>query len=289
MSEGSSKRHLYWLMFLVTFLWSFNFITSKIALRQWNPVLLTCLRTTIAFGIMVPLFWRERPEGITWSIAWRFMALGTLGMAANQIFFALGVKQTSVAHGALIIGMTPVFVYLLTAAIGQETFRPRKFIGLAVAIGGVAVLQAKSVGKSSLLGDSLVLLASLTFTTFTVFSKPLSGRLSPIATVTLNYCGAMLFLLPATLTLSWNYPFHQILPISWICLLFMALVPSVLCFLLYYRVLRGLAASKLSTFTYLQPVLAGGMAIPFLGESLSWNLFAGGLLILLGVFMTERL
>ena len=275
-------------MFLVTFLWSFNFITSKIALRQWNPVMLTCLRTTIAFCIMVPLYWREGRQAVDWSLAWRLMALGTLGMAANQIFFSLGVKQTSVAHGALIIGMTPVFVYLLTAAIGQESFRPRKFIGLAVAVAGIAVLQAKSTGQSSLIGDALVLLASLTFTTFTVFSKPLSGRLSPIATVTLNYTGAMLFLLPATLTLSRDYPFHQILPLSWVCLLFMALVPSVLCFLLYYRVLRGLPASELSTFTYLQPVLAGGMAIPFLGESLSVNLFAGGLLILLGVFLTER-
>jgi drug/metabolite transporter (DMT)-like permease len=276
-------------MFLVTFLWSFNFITSKIALRQWNPVMLTCLRTTIAFFLMVPLYWQERSQPLGWSRTWRLMALGTLGMAANQIFFALGVKQTSVAHGALIIGMTPVFVYLLTAVIGQETFRPRKFIGLAIALAGIGVLQANATGKSTLLGDSLVLLASLSFTAFTVFSKPLSGRQSPIATVTLNYTGAMLFLLPATIIVGWDYPFHQILPISWACLLFMALVPSVLCFLLYYRVLRGLPASKLSTFTYLQPILAGGMAIPFLGETLSWNLFTGGLLILLGVFATERL
>jgi drug/metabolite transporter (DMT)-like permease len=286
--DGSRRRQLYALMFLVTLLWSFNFITSKVALRQWNPVLLTGLRTTLAWLICLPLYWRERPHDWNYKILWRYLALGCLGMAANQVFFALGVKRTSVAHGALIVGMTPVFVYLLSCAIGQEVFRPRKLIGMAVAISGIALLQAKSTGGASLVGDCLVLLGSLTFTVFTVFSKPLSGRLSPVGTVTLNYTGAALFLLPATVTLSLDFPFGQLLPISWLCLIFMAAVPSVLCFLLYYRVLRQMKASQLSTFTYLQPMLASAMAIPLIGESLSFSLVGGGLLILAGVFLTEK-
>jgi drug/metabolite transporter (DMT)-like permease len=68
----------------------------------------------------------------------------------------------------------------------------------------------------------------------------------------------------------------------------MAAVPSVFCFLLYYRVLKQLPASQLTTFTYLQPVMASTMAVPLLGESLSFSLATGGLLILAGVFLAER-
>lgn len=288
MSDGSSKRHLYALMFLVTLLWSFNFITSKVAMRQWNPVLLTGWRTTLALLICLPLYWRERPHPWDWSMFWRFVGLGTLGMAANQLFFAMGVKRTSVAHGALIVGLTPLFVYLLSCAVGQEHFRPRKLIGMGLALAGISVLQAKSSVGASLVGDALVLLGCLTFTVFTVFSKPLSGKLSPIGTVTLNFLGAVVFLAPATITLSLDFPFRQLLPISWLCLLFMAAVPSVFCFLLYYRVLKQMPASKLTTFTYLQPVMASTMAIPLLGEAMSVGLLAGGLMILAGVYLTER-
>lgn len=288
MSEGSSKRHLYALMFLVTLLWSFNFITSKVALRQWNPILLTGCRTGLALVFCLPLYWRERPHNWTWPLFWRFFGLGTLGMAMNQMFFALGVQRTSVAHGALIVGLTPLFVYLLSCAVRHEKFRPRKLIGMATAFTGIGILQSKTSTGATLLGDSLVLLGCLTFTVFTVFSKPLSGRFKPIATVTLNFLGAVFFLAPPTVILAMDFPFGELLPISWLCLLFMAAIPSVFCFMIYFRVLKQMPASQLTSFTYLQPVLASAMAIPLLGESLNFSLFTGGLLILLGVFLTER-
>lgn len=275
-------------MILITLLWSFNFITSKVAMRQWNPVLLTGLRTTLALLICLPLYWRERPHAWTWPIFWRFVGLGTLGMAANQLFFAMGVKRTSVAHGALIVGLTPLLVYALSSSIGQEIFRPKKLIGMSIALAGIGLLQAQSGGGASLTGDALVLLGCTIFSIFTVFSKPLSGVLSPVGTVTLNFLGAAIFLLPATLTLSLDFPFRELLPISWLCLIFMALVPSVFCFLIYYKVLRQLPASKLTMFTYLQPVMGSAMAIPLLGEAMSISLLSGGLLILLGVYLTEK-
>ena len=282
------RRILYALMFLVTFLWSVNFLTAKVAMRQWPPVLLTGVRTLLALVFCLPLYWRSRPHAWDLPLFWRFFALGTLGMGTNQMFFAMGVKRTSIAHGSLIVGMTPVFVYLISCLANLEIFRPKKLIGMAVALIGIGTLQAKSTSGASLEGDALVFLGITSFTIFTVFSKPLSGRLNPFGTVTLNYIGASVFLLPATVVMGKDFPFHQLLPVSWLCLLFMAAVPSVFCFVLYHRVLPQLPASQVSTFTYLQPVIASGLAIPFLGESLSPTLLGGGLLILLGVWLTER-
>jgi drug/metabolite transporter (DMT)-like permease len=275
-------------MFLTTLFWSFNFITSKVALRQWHPLLLTGLRTWLALLICVPLYWRERPHDWTWSLFFRYLGLGSLGMALNQFFFAMGVQRTSVAHVALIVGTTPIFVYGLSALVGQERFRPAKLIGMGICILGIAVLQKSDTGKASLEGDAIAFLGVVAFTIFTVFSKTLSGRLSISGTMTLNYLGASIILAPGTLALAMDFPFHQLLPVSWACLFFMAAVPSVLCFYLYFRVLRGLTASKLSVFAYMQPVMASAMAIPLLGEQMTGGLIGGGLLVLLGVFLTEK-
>jgi drug/metabolite transporter (DMT)-like permease len=209
-------------------------------------------------------------------------------MALNQFFFAMGVQRTSVAHVALIVGTTPIFVYGLSALVGQERFRPAKLIGMGICILGIAVLQKSDTGKASLEGDAIAFLGVVAFTIFTVFSKTLSGRLSISGTMTLNYLGASIILAPGTLALAMDFPFHQLLPVSWACLFFMAAVPSVLCFYLYFRVLRGLTASKLSVFAYMQPVMASAMAIPLLGEQMTGGLIGGGLLVLLGVFLTEK-
>jgi drug/metabolite transporter (DMT)-like permease len=75
---------------------------------------------------------------------------------------------------------------------------------------------------------------------------------------------------------------------AWVSLAYMAFIPSVLCYLIYYYALARIPASKLAAFTYLQPLLAMLMAIPALGEHPTQALMAGAALVLTGVFVAER-
>ena len=68
----------------------------------------------------------------------------------------------------------------------------------------------------------------------------------------------------------------------------MALVSSLICYGIFYHAMRFMSATRLSAFAYLQPVFATGLAVPFLGESLTSSLVSGGILVLFGVFLTER-
>jgi drug/metabolite transporter (DMT)-like permease len=68
----------------------------------------------------------------------------------------------------------------------------------------------------------------------------------------------------------------------------MALFPSLVCYLIYYYALKFIAASRVSAFSYLQPLLATVMAVMVLGEEVTGGLAAGGALILSGVFVAER-
>jgi drug/metabolite transporter (DMT)-like permease len=68
----------------------------------------------------------------------------------------------------------------------------------------------------------------------------------------------------------------------------MAIFPSVLGYLIYCYALTKMPASRVSAFSYLQPLLATILAVPMLGEPVSGSLAGGGALILAGVYVTER-
>jgi drug/metabolite transporter (DMT)-like permease len=68
----------------------------------------------------------------------------------------------------------------------------------------------------------------------------------------------------------------------------MAIFPAVLSTLIFYYALTYIPASRVSAVLYLQPLVATLLAIPTLGEPVTWALAFGGILVLSGVYLTER-
>jgi drug/metabolite transporter (DMT)-like permease len=275
-------------------LWSANYIVGKIVIAVIPPLLTAGLRSLIsALAIfLVYRAWRR-----TGRRQWTrkdlplLLGLGLTGVGINQIFFILGLSKTSVSHAAIIIGLTPILVLLMAAGIGQERLRPGRFIGMLVALGGVAILQSTSTPArgDSLLGDFCILMAAVTFAIFTVRGKAEVGRLGGVTVNTFAYIATAVAFLPLTFTLADGYDFSRPSPAIWVGLVYMAVFPSVVCYLIYYWALAWIPASRASALAYFQPLLATLFAIPTLGEYPTKSLIAGGVLVLFGVWLTERL
>ena len=75
---------------------------------------------------------------------------------------------------------------------------------------------------------------------------------------------------------------------AWWGLGFLVVIGSVISYLVFAYVLTGLAASRAAAFNYLQPVIASGLGIWVLSETLTWKVLIGGSVILAGVYLTER-
>lgn len=293
--EGPSHASLYGLMGLCTLAWSLNYIVSKIALRELPALLVAGVRTALAGVLIAPLYlwFRSRLPVADWSrrdipiLA----VLGLLGVALNQIFFVIGIGRTSVAHAAVMIGLCPLLVLCMAALSGLEALTAGRLLGMAVALAGVIVLQfAPSSGKAhpTLLGDLFVLLAALTFSAFTVLNKKVAKAFSSVTVNTFAYVGGGVALMPLTLWQANSIVLSQVSAAAWASVVFMAAFPSVLAYVLYSYVLKFVPASRVSAFSYLQPVLATTLAIPLLDEHPTLSLVGGGALVLFGVFLTER-
>jgi drug/metabolite transporter (DMT)-like permease len=284
-------------MSLMVMLWSANFIIGKVALREFPPLLLGALRIGLAGAFLAPVYWRKaRAAGASDGLGSNLVLLMFLAACnvGNQLLFLIGLNRTTVAHSALIIGTGPIFVLLAAAATGLERITPRKLVGMVIALAGVAVLvqQAPAPGaartQATLAGDAITALACILFSMFAVYGKKAAERYSTVAVNGFAYVSGTALLLPVVLWNAREFPFAHVSPAGWSSLIYMALFPSVVCYLIYYHALSHISASRVSAFIYFEPLIATAMAVAFLGERLTAPLVAGGTVIFTGVYLTER-
>jgi drug/metabolite transporter (DMT)-like permease len=291
---------LYTLISLMLLLWSANFIIGKVALREFPPFLLGALRIALAGIFLAPFYWlkaRDAGERSRWRAGLALLSLLAFCNVGNQFLFLIGLNRTSVAHSALILGMSPILVLLIAAAIGQERITLRKMTGMTIALAGVAVLanqasagSAPGAGKAeaTLAGDAITGLACLMFSVFAAYGKKATERFGTIAVNGFAYVGCAVLLVPILLWQAREFPFVQISAVGWSSLVYMALFPSLICYLIYYYALSRISASRVTAVIYLEPVIATLMAVAFLGERITAPLVAGGAVIFAGVYLTER-
>jgi drug/metabolite transporter (DMT)-like permease len=273
--------------------WSLNYIIGKVALREFPAVLLTCIRTTFAGAFILPIYlWRERGKHRAWTgrELGGLLMLGIFGVVANQFFFVVGLASTSVVHASIVVTLMPILVLLLAAFLGQERITARKVLGMVIAATGVGVLQLEKGGGSgaTLLGDFIVFLSDVSLAIFTVRSKQLMKRYGSLTINSVAYIGGALALAPFTVWLGWRYGLARASAGAWWSVAYMALFSSVLAYLIYNYALTYMPASRASAASYLQPLGATLLAVVLLGESLTTALAIGGILVLTGVFVTER-
>lgn len=281
----------------MTFVWGINFVIVKIALRFFPALMVGPLRACMAAVMMLPIyFWRRRkrgPDHVPWKLSELplIATLGVCGITLNQVFFVVGMERTSVAHGALTIALAPVMVLLLARMRGQEKITARTMGGMALAFCGVAVLNlgpGKASQGASLTGDLIILLAGFTFAIFAVFGKEITKRHDTVTMNTLGYAAGALAALPFIWWQARTFDLSVVPMEGWLWLAYLAAFPSILGYLIFYYAMTFLSASRVSAFSYAQPVVAAVSGFVVLGEPVTATVALGGALVLCGVWLTGR-
>ena len=297
MTDGSSSGRSQWSLYLIVvavyLFWGGNFVFSKITLKEIPGPLVAGMRTLFAAIALMVVYKRSRnPDRppLRRDEYPQLCLIGVCGIAINQVCFLIGLSLTSASHAALVIGLTPFMVLFLAWFRGQEAFTSNRAIGLAVAVCGMALLQKPSASAqtASLLGDVLILGAGLSFAVYTVFGKELAAEHGGMAVIAVSYAAGSIFLLPMTLFFASRFYFSQVSAAAWWSFGYMSVISSVLCYIGWAYALKRLSASRLTAFSYLQPLVATLLALPMLGEPITAALVSGGGLIMAGVFLSER-
>ncbi|MCL4523008.1 MAG: DMT family transporter [Acidobacteria bacterium] len=289
------------MILLTVIIWTFNFLAAKVALRELSPYTLAPFRVELAALIMIVISaaMARRPASqgractpMDRADYWRFFWLGLFGVAGNQVLFLIGLSSTTVGHSSLIIATGPISILLLARAQKLELLTIGKLLGMMLSFSGVALLALEkgiSLHAGTLKGDLITFAGSFSFACYTVLSKRIAPKYDTISMNLYLYISGALLVLPIALwrarTLDWGAVSWR----GWAGLFYLALLGSVVAYLIYYWALRHLAASRLAAFTYIQPVLATVLGVTALGEEMTHNLLGGGALVLLGVYLAERM
>jgi drug/metabolite transporter (DMT)-like permease len=281
------------LMLMTTFFWASNIVAVKWALEGFNALALAELRicgAAILFGIGCYL---QNGFRISHLGRRQWLVLGLMafcGITLNQIFYIGGIARTSVTHAGLIQAIQPILVMLLAAALGMESLSSRKWVAMAVAFTGVAMLLVGRPSDGSAAhwtGDLMLLVANSVFAYYTILTKDTASSFTDVTLNALVFGLGAIFLLPfcvgSIATIRWDRIPSQ----AWWGLVYMILFGSFVAYLIYAYALQELAASKVAAFSYLQPLMAAALGVWLMSEQITMKVVAGAAMILAGVYLAQ--
>ncbi len=289
-----NPKHLkYHLLALATVVaWAVSFINTRVLLDAGvKPIELYVCRFVIAYLCM--LAWSRFRVRITpWRDELRLLVLGATGGSAYFIAQNVALQHTLVSNVAVLVDTNPLFTILLAAIfLREEHLTWPKVIGSVVAFAGVALLTFRGgfVWGDGLLGDLLALLGALVWAIYSVVLKRLNNRYSTLEITRKTFFYGIITALPfmlwegtPTALSTWLRP--EILG----HLLYLSLVCSMLAFLVWSVVTKGVGPIAANNYLYLGPAISMLVAALAFGERVGALGLLACALILVGVVLVER-
>lgn len=267
-------------------IWSTTPLAMVMSLRDFDAVWALALRMLVAAILAQGVL---RLAGQTLALgadALRRYAIGALSMYGAMIFTYLGARHLPSGMIAILFGLSPLLVGLLSfLALRAVRFTPLQWLGLAIAIAGLAqiFLQGEKLAALDTSSVVLVLAGVLSYATSALWIKQLPQALPPLVQTT----GALwLSALAALLTvplLGRHAPAHLPSLAGSLALLYSASVGSIIAMLCYFFLLQRIEVGTLALTTLITPVFALLLGVVFNHERFRPEILWGMGLILLGL------
>ena len=278
------------LVFAAVF-WGLNFAATKYAAEVIPPLALVALRFSVGGALMYAVLRVLEPKSrLARGDLLPMAALGCFGVATAQTGFTYGLSLTSAASTGLIFATAPVWGLLLGALLGLERPTGRGILGVGLSVAGVAAVVSEGLGGSgaSLAGDAMVLVAAVCVGAYAVLSMPLLERYSPLAVATYPMLFGAPFLLllsvPSLPGMAWG----EVGAGPLLAVGYAAVFATAFAFTAWQRGISRIGANRVLVYQYLITVVGVLSGVVFFGETLGWTKVAGGLVILLGVYLARR-
>jgi drug/metabolite transporter (DMT)-like permease len=270
----------------------FSFVATKFALRGFEPLLIALLRFSLA-GAILFLLWRLRGgrERLSRRELARLAALGFVSLTVYFTFENLGIARTSASDAAILIGAIPIFVSVLNVFTLHERNSGAQWTGILLSFAGVVALielGARGAGGSTLLGNLLVLGASLAAAVYNVAARRLLVTRSALFLTTFQNLFGALFMLPLAVAEAMLVGVRSPTAQAAGAVAYLVLACSVCGYLLLNYGLRFIEASKASVFINLTPVVAVAAAYVLLGERFTAGQLVAAVVVVAGVWLANR-
>jgi len=257
-------------------------------IQPFGFILLRCLGAVSLFWI-VGFFIKEKIERKDFP---RLLLCALFGIAINQLMFFKGLNFTHPINASVIMTSTPILVLIMAAIIIKERITALKTVGIVLGLAGTLLIlmagKELSFSSTTFIGDLMVWANASSYGVYLVIITPLMKKYHPITVIKWVFLLGLFMVLPfgyeEFTQIQWNtFPPN----IIW-ATLFVVVGLSFFAYLLNTMALKHVSPSVVSTYIYLQPVLASAIAITLGKDSLDWIKVLSALLICSGVYLVSR-
>ena len=273
-----------------TLFWAGNYVVGAGAVQSIDPLSLVFLRWALA---LVPLLviaqLVERPSWRSVLAAWPWLlALSVCGLLGYNLLLYFALEHTDAFNASLINAFNPALITLAATVFLRERLTPLAVAGVLMALAGVLVVisggnVARLVTTGFGTGEVLMVGAILVWTAYTITGR-LAPRIPPITATAVQAAVVVAILGPVRLATG-----GLVLPptgTTLASLLFIAIFPSVLSYLLWNRALTVLPAAGAGVFLNLIPVFTA-ILTALSGQVHTTAQLVGGAVVIAGVVVAN--
>jgi len=290
-SKSKSFSSVDLLLIVVMLFWGLNYTVIKVGLEQIDPFAFNAIRFSLASVILIItslLKKSSRPNG---RMFMNLLALAIIGNVFYQIAFILGIDRSLASIASLVIASQPVFVVILNLILKIDSVDFRGWIGIALSFTGILLLiniesLGGTMGSSTLLGDALLVIATIFWSIYTVLAKPILSSVNTLDLTTYTVALGTVFLTVIAIPSLSKLNLGSISWSSWIAIVYTGFILA-FSYVIWNLGIKKIGSTRTSIYYNLTPVIAILFAWQILGEQLVPRQLFGGALVLVGVYLTR--
>ncbi|MGX2982793.1 DMT family transporter [Helicobacter sp. 23-1045] len=266
-------------------IWSSLYVSVKILLEAFNPLELLFLQSILGYVFL----WIMKPKCLKIPLKNElyFALCGLFGITIYNLFLNLAMERTLASNVSVIITTAPLFAGILSFCFKLEKPYLNFFAGFALSIIGVYLLSGDV--KIHILGDILAIISAAGWGAYAVLvAKVMNLKYDIFLTTRRILFWGIVFIVPSFLFFDFAPNLNALKePKIALNLFFVALFASALCFIMWNKATQLIGVVRTNIYVYLTPVFTIIASILILDERLGAVAFAGVVLVLFGVFISE--
>jgi drug/metabolite transporter (DMT)-like permease len=277
-----------WAALLVVWVvWGSTYLAIRVADRTIPPFPMAAARYLTAGLLLYPVAWlssrrKSRPPARNSLAQWAGMALvGTLLLAFGNGAASYAERTLPSGLVALLIASVPLWMALADRVINGRRLRPVAWAALLIGLTGIAIL-ARPHGNGTVLPVIVVLVGAMSWGIGSVLAGRLPAPPSPLLGSAMEMLAGGIVLVGLAAATGEGVPSH-VSTESLLALAYLIGPGSLLAMTCYVIALRRLPTSAVSTYAYVNPVVAVALGALLLGEPLTLTTLAGGVVVVASV------
>jgi drug/metabolite transporter (DMT)-like permease len=280
------KARLVWL--ILCGIWGSTWLFIKLGLADLPPLTFAGIRFVISCAILFPLVWLRRlPVPQTRGNWLLLIGTGVMSFSLNYGLVFWAEQYITSGLAALLQAMLPAFGLILAHIyVPAERLTWVKIAGVVLGVCGVGVVFSNQLaisGRQALAGCVGMVLSAFFAAYSNVLVKTHGKNLNPAVIAAYQMLFGLIPLLLYGITFEGNPLSFRWTAMAVLCLLYLAIVGSVIAFLLYYWLIQNMDVTKTMLISLVTPVVAVILGMIVLDEQLSWRTLVGGTMIIAGI------